>query len=169
MANLAAANKYKHEHILTPELQAVLDNVAIAYSSGFFLTVSPQTAEYIAQRQAAAKKIYACNLSAPFVVQFFGEPLSKVLAYSDFVFGNDDEAVAWATANGVEDKTPAGAAKALSLLEKKGNPDRHRVAVITQGSKPTLVAVDGEVCLALNSCPSHSHLMYNIHRSLSTR
>ena len=35
------------------------------------------------------------NLSAPFLVQFFGEQMSAALAYCDYVFGNESEAAAF--------------------------------------------------------------------------
>lgn len=37
----------------------------------------------------------AMNLSAPFLVQFFGEQMSTALAYCDYVFGNESEAAAF--------------------------------------------------------------------------
>lgn len=41
----------------------------------------------------------AMNLSAPFLVQFFGEQMSAALAYCDYVFGNESEAAAFGEKN----------------------------------------------------------------------
>lgn len=40
-------------------------------------------------------QVLAMNLSAPFLVQFFGEQMAKVLPYCDYVFGNESEAAAF--------------------------------------------------------------------------
>ena len=40
------------------------------------------------------------NLSAPFVVQFFGEQMSTALAYCDYVFGNETEAATFGEKHG---------------------------------------------------------------------
>ena len=39
-------------------------------------------------------QIFAFNLAAPFIAQFFNGPLFDILPYSDFVFGNETEALA---------------------------------------------------------------------------
>lgn len=38
------------------------------------------------------------NLSAPFLVQFFGEQMAAALPYCDYVFGNESEAAAFGEA-----------------------------------------------------------------------
>lgn len=35
------------------------------------------------------------NLSAPFLIQFFGEQMAKTMPYCDYVFGNESEAAAF--------------------------------------------------------------------------
>ena len=35
-------------------------------------------------------RIFAINLSAPFISQFFKDPLMEAMPYVDFVFGNED-------------------------------------------------------------------------------
>lgn len=35
------------------------------------------------------------NLSAPFLMEFFGEQMAAVLPYCDYVFGNESEAAAF--------------------------------------------------------------------------
>lgn len=45
---------------------------------------------------------FALNLSAPFVAQFFKDQVNTVMPYVDYLFGNEDELDAYATANGWE-------------------------------------------------------------------
>lgn len=40
------------------------------------------------------------NLSAPFLVQFFGDQMASVLPYCDYVFGNESEAAAFGEKQG---------------------------------------------------------------------
>lgn len=45
-------------------------------------------------------QVLAMNLSAPFLVQFFGEQMATALAYCDYVFGNESEAAAFGEKQG---------------------------------------------------------------------
>jgi adenosine kinase len=142
VANLAAANNYKIEHLNTPESQAIVSNANFYYSAGFFLTVSPPSMMQVAEHAAAENKVYMLNLAAPFIVQFFGEPLAAVMPYTDFVFANESEAAEYGKARGWGEDV-AEVAKKLSM-EPKVNGKRPRTVVFTQGSEQTIVAVNGE-------------------------
>lgn len=84
-------------------------------------------------------QVFALNLSAPFIPQFFKVQLEQVFPYCDFVIGNESEAAAWASAVGLANKDDIPAiAKSIATLPKS-NPSRPRTVVITQGSKSTVV------------------------------
>jgi len=87
VANLAAANKYVKEHHDSPVIQAVVQAARVIYSAGFFLTVSPSTAHALGAHCAATNKIFSINLSAPFITQFFTEPLLTAITYCDLCLG----------------------------------------------------------------------------------
>jgi len=83
-------------------------------------------------------QIFVLNLSAPFIVQFFGAQLQKILPYIDYLIGNEAEAEAWASANGLSDpKDLPAVAKALAQ-QPKSNPTRDRVVIFTHGAQPTI-------------------------------
>lgn len=42
------------------------------------------------------------NLSAPFLIEFFKEPMMQCLPYMDFVFSNEDEAAKFGEVHGLE-------------------------------------------------------------------
>ena len=65
---------------------------------GFFLTVSPPSIMEVAKHSLAEKKTFMMNLSAPFLSQFFKDPLMAAMPYVDILFGNESEAEAFATA-----------------------------------------------------------------------
>jgi len=143
VANLAAANKYHKNHFDSAAIQAVVSNARIVYSAGFFLTVSPPTVHALGAHCASSNKIFSINISAPFIAQFFAEPLMGAIPFCDFVFGNESEAVAFGEKQGYEDKSVAGIASKIADLPK-ANGSRPRVVVITQGADPTIVATAGQ-------------------------
>jgi len=141
-ANLAAANNYKVDHIKSEEINKVLEAATHVYSAGFFLTVSPDTMKLAGAHCNDNDKVFAMNLSAIFLVDFFTEPLKEVLKYADFVFANESEAEAWGKKMELEDMSVANIAKHIAAFPKhKGK----RTVVITQGADPTVVVADGEV------------------------
>ena len=64
-------------------------NCVRACLQSFPLTVSPESILAIAEHAASNNKTFTMNLSAPFLVQFFKEPMMKVFPYIDIVFGNE--------------------------------------------------------------------------------
>lgn len=64
-------------------------NIFFIFFQGFFLTVSPESILKVAKHASDNNKIFCLNLSAPFISQFFKEPLMKVMPYVDILFGNE--------------------------------------------------------------------------------
>ncbi|KAG2444193.1 hypothetical protein HYH02_009131 [Chlamydomonas schloesseri] len=146
VANLAAANNFKLDHLLLPDNLALLHKARVVYCTGFFITVSPASIEHVAKHCAENDKIYAMNLSAPFIVQVppFKKVLMDALPYIDFLFGNEIEAAALAASEGWEGLSLEQVALKMSRMPK-ANGSRPRVVVFTQGCDPTIVAVGGRV------------------------
>ncbi|KAI8560284.1 hypothetical protein RHMOL_Rhmol04G0243100 [Rhododendron molle] len=102
VANLSAANCYKSEHLKRPENWALVEKAKYYYIAGFFLTVSPESIQLVAEHAAANNKVYSIyssfmmNLSAPFICEFFKD------VYMDFVFGNETEARTFSRVHGWE-------------------------------------------------------------------
>jgi adenosine kinase len=133
VANLSAANNFKVSHV--EKHWSVVENAKFFYSSGFFLTVSPESILKVGQYAAQSNKLFLMNLSAPFLCQFFKDPMLKCLAYADIIFGNESEALAFAENNQLGTKDISEIALKLSQWEKV-NENRSRIAVITQGNLP---------------------------------
>ena len=144
IANLAAANKFTPDHLQTPEVAAAIAAARIFYSSGFFLTVSPPAFQEVAKHARDNGKIVSVNLAAPFICSFFSEPLLAAIAVSDFVFGNESEAEAFAAQQKLEKNDAETVALYIAALPQ-ADATRPRVAVITQGPHQTVVAVNGVV------------------------
>lgn len=144
VANLSAANCYKSEHLKKPENWALVEKAKYFYIAGFFLTVSPDSIQLVAEHAAANNKVFMMNLSAPFICEFFKDALEKVLPYMDYIFGNETEARTFSKVQGWETDDVEEIALKLSQWPK-ASEIRKRTTVITQGADPVVVAQDGKL------------------------
>jgi len=143
VTNLGAANNYNISHFQTSEIQEVVHKAQFYYSTGYFITVSTETLIALGKHAAEHNKPLLFNLSAPFVILYFFDQLSKVLPYTDVIFSNEDEArtlgekLQWGTDLKV-------IAQKLAAWDKV-NTKRQRMVVFTQGAHPTIIAFEGKV------------------------
>jgi len=142
VTNLDAANNFKATHLETELAKEIVASSKIYYSAGFFLTVSVESLVKVAEQFLAEKKTVCLNLSAPFIVDFFGDQLSTAMEYADFLFGNESEAAAYGKKHGLGEDVQAIALACAALPKKDSRP---RTVVFTQGSESTVVACDGKV------------------------
>ncbi|KAK1781586.1 Ribokinase-like protein [Copromyces sp. CBS 386.78] len=140
---LGAANHYDLEHLKKPEVWSLVENAEVYYVGGYHFTVCPPAIMELAKQAASGNKPFILSLSAPFICQFFKDPLDASAPYWDYVIGNEGEAAAYAESHGLNITDVKEIAKALANLPKE-NTQRKRVAIITQGTEPTIVAVQGE-------------------------
>ncbi|XP_066345447.1 adenosine kinase 2-like [Miscanthus floridulus] len=144
IANLSAANCYKSEHLKKPENWALVEKAKYIYIAGFFLTVSPDSIQLVAEHAAATNKVFMMNLSAPFICEFYRDAQEKALPYVDYIFGNETEARTFAKVRGWETENVEEIALKISQLPKASGTHK-RITVITQGRDPVVVADDGKV------------------------
>ncbi|CAL1399278.1 unnamed protein product [Linum trigynum] len=144
VANLSAANCYKSDHLRKQANWALVEKAKYFYIAGFFLTVSPDSIQLVAEYAAATNKVFTMNLSAPFICEFFRDAQEKVLPYVDFVFGNETEARTFSRVHGWETKNVKEIAIKISQWPKASGTYK-RITVITQGEDPVVVAEDGNV------------------------
>lgn len=144
--HLAAANEYKLDHLQSPEIWPLVQNAKFYYVGGFHLTVCVPAIMALAKEAASdPEKIFIMNLSAPFIPQFFKQQLDETSPYWDYLIGNETEAAAWAEAEGGEVKGKGIEEIAVYMAGlKKANEGRKRVVVLTQGTDPTVLAIQGE-------------------------
>jgi adenosine kinase len=134
---LRAAEKFEQSHLSSPQVAPLIDAAKFFYVEGYFLTHGTAAALELSSKSSAAGKTFVLNLSAPFIPQFFGEQVNKIIPHTDVVIGNEAEAEAWATANGLSDpKDLAKVAKAIATLPKANT--KPRTVVFTQGALSTV-------------------------------
>lgn len=141
--DLGAANHYDLEHLKSPEVWKLVQQAKFYYIGGYHFTVCPDAIMALAEEAAANDKVFFLSLSAPFIPQFFKDPVDKSAPYWDYIVGNETEALSYAEHHGLETKDIKEIAKHLANLPKK-NTKRARVAIVTQGTLPTVVAVQGK-------------------------
>ncbi|EPE34089.1 Ribokinase-like protein [Glarea lozoyensis ATCC 20868] len=144
VTDLAAANHYDLDHLKSPEVWKLVEGAEVYFVGGYHLTVCPPAAMALAEEAAKNNKTFVFSLSAPFIPQFFKDPLDATAPYWDYVIGNETEALSYAESHGLGTKDIKEIAKALAALPK-ANGKRDRVAIITQGTEPTIVATKGEI------------------------
>jgi len=141
VADLQAANHYPVSSLDTPEAQALWTNSDICYSAGFWLTVCPEGMVKIAKHCRENNKTFCLNISAPFLAQFFLEPMKEVLKYTDILFGNEDECAALAkTLSFMDPSADVENAKQFSKFNLENEGTSPRTVVITRGLEPVIVA-----------------------------
>ena len=138
--DLAAANCYKLDHLKQPEVWSLVEQAKVYYIGGYHFTVCVPAILALAEEALAKDKAFMFNLRAPFIPEFFKDPLDQTLPFCDFVIANEAEATAYAKSHNLGTESIPEIAKALATLPKK-NTHRIRYAVITQGTDPTVVAV----------------------------
>ncbi|KAK7414519.1 adenosine kinase [Neonectria punicea] len=143
VTDLGAANHYDVEHLKKPEIWSLVENAEVYYVGGFHFTVCPPAIMELAKQAAEHNKTFVLSLSAPFILQFFKDVVDASAPYWDYVIGNETEAAAYAEAHGLPSKEPKDVAKHLANLPKV-NTQKKRIAIVTQGTDATLVAVQGE-------------------------
>merc|ERR1711964_81376 len=131
VTDLGAANHYDLEHLKSPEVWKLVEGASTYFVGGYHLTVCPPAIMALAEEAAAKNKAFVFSLSAPFIPQFFKDPLDATAPYWDYVIGNETEALSYAESHGIESKDIKEIAKALAALPKK-NEKRERVAIIPQ-------------------------------------
>lgn len=145
VANISAANEYDISHLKSTGMPLV-EAANFYYISGFFLTVPggvPSIME-VAQHAAAEGKTFMMNLGAPFICQFFKDPLVAALPYCDIVFGNETEYEELAKSLGWDTTDLKVIAKKVAAMQKS-NGARARIAICTHGAEPTIIATEGGV------------------------
>eukprot|EP00754_Rhynchopus_humris_P009404 Rhum_TRINITY_DN14002_c0_g1::Rhum_TRINITY_DN14002_c0_g1_i1::g.67037::m.67037/K00856/E2.7.1.20, ADK; adenosine kinase len=99
----------------------------------------------IAKHCADHNKVFAMNLSAPYLCESFKDMWSDIMPYVDYLFGNKNDALAYSQAQGWE-STGDHLEVAVRLAQgSKVNGRRPRTVIITHGSDPTVVATPDSI------------------------
>eukprot|EP00389_Voromonas_pontica_P008755 GDKH01013316.1.p1 GENE.GDKH01013316.1~~GDKH01013316.1.p1 ORF type:complete len:381 (-),score=107.72 GDKH01013316.1:260-1402(-) len=143
VANLAAANTYKVEHLKQAENWKLVEEAQFFYITGFFFTVSVDSIMAVGEHAAATNKTLCMNISAPFILEVppFFAAFKNALPLIDVLFGNETEFETLAKAMGWTDcKGHLDIATRVARLPGKKSA-RPRTVVLTHGAEPTKIVV----------------------------
>eukprot|EP00929_Paragymnodinium_shiwhaense_P008692 TRINITY_DN112651_c0_g1_i1.p1 TRINITY_DN112651_c0_g1~~TRINITY_DN112651_c0_g1_i1.p1 ORF type:complete len:410 (+),score=90.26 TRINITY_DN112651_c0_g1_i1:59-1288(+) len=135
-----AARDYKLDH-LRFKIWESIEETKIVYVDAIFFTVSFESARIVAEHCAKMGKTFCINLSARYLCQFFADKIVQLIPYADYVFGNESEYTELAMA--MREKTTSVddiAAWVAKIPRADGNERKKRQVMVTNGTKPVLVA-----------------------------
>jgi len=139
VTTLRVAEKFEKSHLSSPEVAPLVESAKFYYIEGYFLTHGVESALELSRKSAVAGKTFVMNFSAPFIPQFFTKQLQDIIPYTDVIIGNESEAEAWASANGLPNvKDLPAIARSIALLPKS-NSARPRIVIFTQGAHQTVM------------------------------
>lgn len=98
----------------------------------------------VAKTALERNKPFIMNLSAPFISQFFKEPLMKAMPYVDLLFGNESEAVTFSKEQNFGTENLREIGQKMTELPKL-NASRTRIVILTQGHDPVLLFENGTI------------------------
>ncbi|KAI8620941.1 adenosine kinase [Chytriomyces sp. MP71] len=123
----------------------LVQNSRIIYTVGFMLKGSSDAVLKVARHATETGKVFAFNLSAPFIPEVFKAELAEVIPHSSFLFGNESEARAYARSVNLKTNSIRDIALHLAKLSKADSSLPNRTVVITQGPDPVIVATPSGV------------------------
>jgi adenosine kinase len=140
-AFLGASQKFTDQHLIDNWDQLVAKTDLI-YMTGFLIASSPRSFHLLGEHVANCdndKRRFCLNLSAPYVSAVFGEQLEQIMKYVDILFGNDDEALAYAKHKKWDATNVDEIATKIALGEKQRKQVK-RLVIITRGGEPIIAA-----------------------------
>jgi len=159
VANLAASNKFNISQMSTPIVQALKEKAGLVYASGFSLTVCPEAGLQLAQMCQAKGLVFSLNMSAPFIMQFFKDPLEKLLPFTNLIFCNEDEAKCLAQMFGWDASLTVPQIAAKVIGDKKLSQQGRQIVCFTQGKEPTVIYTSDEGELLVPVAPIDGSLI----------
>lgn len=144
IADLSAANDYQHSHFEQQEIQKLVTEVGLIYTTGYFLTVSPKTMIELGKHCNEHNKLFVFSIAAPFAVQLYWDDFQTVMKYSDVVVCNEDEAVTFLQKAGIPHDDLKVSVKLVAEYPKI-NTKRQRTVIFTRSSSPAVVCYNGQV------------------------
>lgn len=139
VANLGASKFLKVSFI--KEHWNIFEESQVIYSEGYLLTDGAECVFEAAKYACEAGKVFALNLSAPYVIEFFKNNLETVWPWTEYVFGNEEEAAKFGEVFGLTGCVIEVAIR-MSLMPTR--TQRPKKIVITRGKDSVVVASEGK-------------------------
>lgn len=142
ITHLGAARHLECCHLEQSPIWSHVTTAKYFYFSGFPLINCPEVVLKVAKYGVEHDRIVTFNLSTPSICTHFIDQIHSLLPYVDVLFGNSEEAIAYAETRGLETTDPREIALLLARYPKE-NGKRGRCVVLTHGIQPTIVVQEG--------------------------
>lgn len=148
VTNLGAAREVPQSFLHSEDVQKAIKASDVFYMEGFFFNIisNPETHRNIAAvTTASPNKIFAANISAPFLCYSYKSEWKDLIPSLDVLIGNEVDWLAFApVVLGWEDGLPLETVASRTAALPVNRPDNHplggRIVIITRGTSPTIVA-----------------------------
>ena len=144
LANLAAANDLSSGHLQSKEVQHAMREADMLYFTGFTLTLNIGYVLDAARVALDGNRDFVFNLSAPFIIQCFGDQLDQVLPYCSTIIANSIEAEAFANRQGWGNIALPEIAKQVAHMPRITT--RNRLVIFTNEASETHWAKSNNQC-----------------------
>lgn len=139
-AEMSAAELYSVKHLRSCNIWEYVEMCKIIYTDAFFLNSSAESVEALVEHVKTHDKILAFNLSAAFLMNTIFKSIMTVIPYTSIVFGNADEARAFAAASGWNTTDIPEIASTIAKIPRPGVEDFHgRIVAVTDGARPASI------------------------------
>jgi len=143
VANLSAAKEFTYDHVKKPENWVYVEKADFIYVTTYVLNVASEGVLSLGEYASQNDKVFALNLSAPYLCSMHKEELKRLLPFTDVVFGNETEAATFAQEQGYG--TTNVEEIALRIAQSPKATGRSRLVVFTQGTDPVIVVENGKL------------------------
>lgn len=146
VTKLGAAENPVLELLKRPENWELVEKAKFFYVEAYSVANRFEEMLLIARHALRHNKVFAMNLSCPYLSSKYKEKLNEALPYVDLLFGSELEALAFGAAQGLDTNEIGDIAMSLARTPKE-NGRRGRVVILTRGKNPAVAVSDGQVRL----------------------
>lgn len=144
VTKLGAAQNTVLDLLQRPENWELVEKAKYFYVEAYSVANRFDEMLMIARHALQHNKVFAMNLSCPYLSSKFKEKLIDALPYVDLLFGSEPEALAFGAARGLETNEIGDIALSLARMPK-ANGRRGRLVILTRGKNPVVAVSDGQV------------------------
>ncbi|KAA3675648.1 adenosine kinase, partial [Paragonimus westermani] len=145
VTHLGAAQNLTLDYVLSGDVWQYVNKARVYYIAAFAINSCFDGVLMIARQAHCNQKLFCFNLSAPFLQTYFADKVDAVLPYVDILFGNKDEALAYADKHSLGTQSLSSIARHLANLSPADGVVKNRIVVLTRGKDSVIVATTSEM------------------------
>ena len=146
MSRLGAANRVTEAVLNSDKARGMMSSARIFYLPGFSLSLEQQLVQRFVAEGSSEGKMLIINLSAEFICLKYKNLLTELASKASYIFGNDTELRAFATASGFQSHLQDDFERIRWFLSNPlKDADRLKAVVITRAERSVIIGTKNEV------------------------